>query len=371
MKVLLTTPLSPLGGYGRDGIGIARAFMRMGADVYLQPTAINAPLPEDVAMLLTKELQAPFDLILNHVDPSLLRATPEMKRAGGMVVGWSMWEYSNFKNLDGRSKLKKNYENFDALVGYDPVSSECYRPFFKKDILTVQGGFEPEMWPEVQRDWNEENFYFCMLGVLSERKDPFVAIQAFRELKDEHEDFNQFARLSLKTSIPGLHSKMEDVYPGLRIYYDTWTTETIRSFYASQHVLLAPSRGEGKNLPCLEFQSTGGTVIATNWGGHTQWLDKSINYPLDYELHPVSPEFPNTLNARASVEHMKKLMLHTFRNRAEVKEKGHRAAELIPKMASWDAVIERLLLQLKTVEGGQALWNKAVVARQGVEHGND
>ena len=72
LKVLLKTPMSVYTGYGNDGIGIARALMRSGADVYLQPTHVDAPLPEDIAMLLTKRLVAPFDLMIHHVDPAQL-----------------------------------------------------------------------------------------------------------------------------------------------------------------------------------------------------------------------------------------------------------------------------------------------------------
>lgn len=373
MRILLKIPLSPYSGYGNDGIGIARALMRWGADVYLQPTAVQAPLPEDVALLLTKELKAPFDLTINHVDPAALDASDELRRSSDLIVGWTMWEYSNLLNLPKgiQRSLKKNLKNFDAIVGYDPVSTECFRPYFKGPLITQQGGFWPEDWPEMERDWNEENFYFFMIGVLSERKDPFVAIRAFSELKNEHEDFNQFARLSLKTTAPGLHSRMEDVYPGLRVFYDMWPTEVVKQFYSAQHVLLAPSRGEGKNMPALEFMSTGGTVIATNWGGHTQWLNPEYSYPLDFHLEPVDSKHPDTLNARASVDHLKELMLHTFRNRTEAREKGAIAARVVPPMSSWDSVIENLLLKIKdAVPGGDRLWALAQIAHMEANRGD-
>ena len=374
MKILLQVPLSSYSGYGNDGIGIARALMRWGADVYLQPSAVQAPLPEDVAMLLTKELKAPFDLTLNHVDPATLAASDTLRRSSDLIVGWSMWEYSNFLNLPRTAlrSMRKRLKNFDAIVGYDSVTTECFRPYFKGPLLTQQGGYWPEDWPEIERDWNAENFHFFMIGVLSQRKDPFVAVQAFSELKAEDEDFNQHARLSLKTTSPGLHHRMEDVYPGLRIFYDIWPSEVVREFYAAQHVLLAPSRGEGKNMPALEFMSTGGTVIATNWGGHTQWLNPEYSYPLNCTMAPVDETHHDTFNARASVEHLKELMLHTFRNRDEARQKGSVAAQVIPAMSSWDSVVERLFLKIKDeVPGGERFWTLAQMDRQGAFRGDD
>lgn len=373
-KVLVNIPLSPFTGYGNDGCGMVRALMRWGADVYLDPTDVQAPLPADVAQLLTKPLDAPFDLAIVHLDPKNLSGH-KYRRAADVVVGWSMWEWSNMKNLRGHSKLRKQWEDFDALVAYDSVSAEAFAPYFKnKPLLTVQGGFWPEDWPEIERDWNAEDFYFCMVGNLNQRKNPFAAVQAFSELKNEHEDFNQHARLSLKTGSRDLHPKMEDVYPGLRIFYDVWSKETLMTFYANQHVLLAPSRGEGKNMPALEFQSTGGTVIATNWGGHKQWLDPAYNYAVDCTLRAEDPRLPDTMQAEVSVPHLKELMLHVFRNRDEVRQKAELAARVIPGMSSWDTVIERFLLQVTEAipkSKGQKLWLLAQMSRQERVRAND
>ena len=365
MKILVRVPLSIYSGYGNDGLGLVRALKDWGCDVRIEPTIVQPPIPQDLADLLTLPLDAPFDLMITHVDPGALSASVEHKQATPIHVAWSMWEYSNFGNLPGRSKLKKRLQNFDALVGYDDVTVECFKPYFKKPILKVQGGFVPDDWEYIKRDWTSERFGFCMIGQLHTRKDPFVAIKAFQELKQEHPEEFAPAELHLKTNIPGLHSAMEQVIPKLRIHYDVWDHETMLAFYSKQHVLLSPSRGEGKNMPALEFMSTGGAVIATNWAGHTQWLDKSYSYPLDYTLAPVDGDSPNTYNARADVKHLKELMLQTFRNRAETKQKGDLAARTIPQLCSWDAVVERLFLQIKNnVPGGDTMWAKAIECRK-------
>jgi glycosyltransferase involved in cell wall biosynthesis len=153
---------------------------------------------------------------------------------------------------------------------------------------------------------------------------------------------------------------MTEAYPNVRIFYDVWPTETVRTFYEKAHVLLAPSRGEGKNMPALEFMSTGGTVIATNWAGHTQWLDPSYSYPLDYTLMRAVPDHrTDAENARADVEHMKRLLLHCFENRDEVRRKGDLASQVVPLAHSWDRVLDRLMNKLHESlpkEKGERLW---------------
>lgn len=365
LKVLLKSPMSVYTGYGNDGVGIARAFMNSGADVYLQPTHVDAPLPADIAMLLTKRLVAPFDLLVHHVDPAQFGLKPEERKGSHVTVGWTMWEYTNLLNLKGRSKMRTATKNYDLILGYDQVTTDCFKPYVGKSTAlgVLQGGYLPENWPQVEKDWFSNRFGFAMCGVLTDRKDPFVTIMAFKELKEEYPEEFEPAELHLKTTAPGLHSAMEQWVPKLRVHYDSWPEDLLKEFYAVQHVLCAPSRGEGKNMPALEFQSMGGAVIATNWGGHTGWLSSEYAYPLDYKLMPLDDN-PKTSNARADKDHMKALMLHAFRNRAKVKAKAELAAKVIPQTMSWDTKIDQLYKKVADlVPGkGETIFNKALMA---------
>lgn len=355
LKVLVKGPFSQYSGYGNDGIGLTRALIRSGADVYLQPTHVDAPLPSDVLSLLSKRLEAPFDLMIHHVDPGQMGLSNEEKRACKVTVGWSMWEYDNFNNLKGRSKLRKALANYDIVLGYDEITEGCFKPYISKNtkLSILQGGFLPENWPFVEKDWFGNRFGFCMTGMLHDRKDPFVTIMAFKELKEEYPEEFEPAELHLKTMSPGLHSAMEEWVPKLRVHYASWPEDTLKQFYSMQHVLCAPSRGEGKNMPALEFQSMGGAVIATNWGGHKGWLSPEYAYPLDYKLMPLDDN-STVQNARADKDHMKQLMLHTFSNRAEVKHKAELASQVISQSMSWDTKVNMLFRKIaELVSGGE------------------
>ena len=696
MKVLVAVPLSVYSGYGNDGIGLIMALLRKGIDVRLRPTHVDPPLPKEIAHLLTKELEPPFDLYLNHVDPLQLKQTDHNAEHATLSVGWTMWEMTSLAGAEAVEEIPKNTEAFDLILGYDPVSVQALSTVIPVDKLgMLQGGFSPEVWqPPVERDWTGDRFGFCMVGQLHDRKDPFLAIEAFRELKQERGTDFEGAELHLKaqpldakvltpfgwafmgdlqvgdvvcapdgsvqtvqgvypqgeqdiyeitfkggattrctedhlwvtktlyeknwsvkslqemldaglragksyrhrvpltdpvagfsepcrhdaldpyllgalvgdgsltqgaivvaaeeemverlskivadygcdlvqtgrplcygiraadgsrgtpilktlhslglmgkkahekripasymftdaekrlallqglmdtdgtvnidsglvafhttspqlasdvadlvrslggvaalhtpypgrwkdssgahhegrmvhpvritlglcpfrlsrkaqawqevwrrrkhafeqtvvdvklvgraqaqcikvsgdhqtyitddyvvthnTNIPGLHPMMEQWCPKLRIHYTSWPQEVLKKFYAAQHVLLAPSRGEGKNVPAMEMMTTGGTVIATNFGGHTQWLNRDYAYPLDYELSKVNG-IDGCLWASAKKEHLKELMWHTYTHREEVREKAHRASQAIPEMCSWDSVVERLMLLL-------------------------
>ncbi len=355
LTVLVKGPFNPFSGYGGDVICLTQSLIKAGVNVLIDPMNMSPPLPPEVAALLVKPLEPPFDLIIQHTDPGQMELSNGARRAADVTVGWTMWESLGLQNLNSRRTLRKRLRNFDILAGYDHVTRESFAPYCKPwgqypkiEQITIQGGFDASYWKPVQRDWNSERFGFCMVGQLHDRKDPFLAIQAFQELKEEHPVEFEPAELHLKNQLRNLHPAMEQWIPKLRVHYANWPKDVLYDFYAAQHVLLAPSRGEGKNLPCLEFMSTGGTAIATNWGGHQMWMSKEYAYPLDYSLKPFSGEdrHKECLQARASKDHLKELMLHVFRNRSEVRTKGQNASVIIPQMCSWDVVVENLFRQI-------------------------
>jgi glycosyltransferase involved in cell wall biosynthesis len=373
MRISLKVPLSPYLGYGNDGIGIATELIEYGADVHITPGClVEAPLPAAVAGLFTKEKLQGYDLTLHHLDPDNFNSPEGWETTAGLKVGWTMWEFSNFLNAAKVKTLRQRLSAYDVFLAYDEVTATALREYFDGEIRVLQGGFQPADYPFVERDWfDPDHFRFCMVGQLHDRKDPWVALQAFSELKDEYPEEFAGAELHLKNSLPGaFFPHMNEIYAPkkIRFYNELWDKNMLDQFYSQMHVLVAPSRGEGKNLPALEFQSTGGAVIATNWGGHTQWLNSSYSYPLDYVLRPVDDQHRDTLNARASVTHLKELMLQTYRDRGEVKRKGELASQIIPSMASWESVIGRLFLILG--EFDPKISAMAALARMEKAHGD-
>lgn len=370
LKVLIRTPLNEYSGYGKDGCGIARALMRWGCDVYIEPTYVSPPLTEDIAQLLTKHLQAPFDLFIHHCDPDGLGITQAARDCSEVAVAWSMWEFSKPKPLALHpSTFKKRIGMFDMALFYDQVGLDAWKPHGPKRQSwgVLQGGYESSEWKKYDdRDWFSDRFMFIQHGQLHARKAPYVTIQAFNELKHEHKEFDS-ARLGLHTTIGDPLVVFGNLIPGMKVWHEMWEKPTLEDFYHAAHVLVAPSRGEGKNLPALEMMTTGGAVAATNWGGHQQWLNPEYAYPLGYELTPTEASSPNgALDAKVSVQTMKEFMWHAFNNRAEVKEKAELAANVIPKLCDWDVVIENFFRRVRdgVPDKGEVLWNKAMQVRQ-------
>lgn len=389
LKVLLKSPFSNYSGYGNDGFALLRALHEWGCDVYPQPVWLDVPIPRDLLPLFGRELVGPFDLLINHWDPGHLVITREARAMSRVAVGWSMWEFSSPEAGPGsglpgpewaaghddgrlplpttlpvgrisglvpmcedRDKLAESWQWFDLLLGYDQVSADAFESYLSPHTAggILQGGYDSRAWKRTERDWFADRFGFIMHGALNNRKCPWTAIEAFTALKHEQPAFAG-ATLALHTSAPGLiFPELNGPFGDLRIrvFVEAFSKATLDDFYASAHCLLSPSRGEGKNLPALEFQTTGGVVAATNFGGHRQWLSGDWAYPLDYRLTPTFPQYPWAAHdAKVSVEHMKAVMWDIYTHRDEAKRKAALAAEMIPKLCDWPVVLENLFRRIR------------------------
>jgi glycosyltransferase involved in cell wall biosynthesis len=340
MRFLIKGPVDSMSGYGNDICGLATTLEDVGHEVHLMPLSLVPPIPERVARMLTVYPNPPFDVAIVHVAPMSMEAT-EIRQVCKTILGWTMWEYESYLIEPG--KLRESLAAFDRLLVYDEVSQKALAdPLVAGGVVPVsilQGGYDPTYWARAnqnRRDWGD-TFKFGMVGRLDRRKGPWTAIEAFVALKDEHgEEFD--AELHLKTTLPGLPSTgLQD--KGVYVHAEWWPHQRLREFYETLHCLLAPSTGEGKNVPALEAQTTGVPVIATAYAGHMQWLTSEWGYPLE----AGRDTYGHGVAAKVDPKVLADQMWHVYTHRTEARRKGELAARVIPPMCSWTHVVDRLM----------------------------
>lgn len=340
-RIFLKGPVTPWSGYGRDVIGLAQSLGQAGYDVTLFPTAVNTPLPIDVAYLFTKAVEPPYDIVIHHIDPDAAGLTEAEKTLAPVRVLWTMWEYLTL-GPEREEDIKPLMSDYNLVLGYDGVTCHAFDRVLPENgsvqLAQLQGGYEPELWQvdPSARDWDGV-FQYSMVGMLGLRKNPWVAIEAFSELKKERSEFD--AELHLKTMATGLHPAMETAYPGLKIHYLAWPPDMLKQFYLQTHCYLGPSWGEGKNLPAIECSTTGAPAAVTNFGGHTEWAREEWSYLLNFDW---GEHETGLISARVQKDHLKQVMERVYDNREETKQKGLLAAKTLPAMLSWESVVERM-----------------------------
>jgi glycosyltransferase involved in cell wall biosynthesis len=118
-------------------------------------------------------------------------------------------------------------------------------------------------------------------------------------------------------------------------------SSSLPDIYRAHHALIAPSRGEGKNLPALEALASGLPVIATQVGGHSTWLSTEIGYPtpatLDEDRRMIHVPVAPIASAIQAI----------YDNPREAYERGRNAARTIPEACTWERAIHRLLASLR------------------------
>ena len=346
LRVLLKSPLTPFTGYGNDGIGLVLAMQDLGIDVTLDPMTVQPPLPPQVAALLTRPIEPPYDLLIHHVDPIQAQLEPAYQKIAHRRVLWTMWEYWGWGDCDPRPC----HTDYDLIVAYDQTTAWNFSndgvPLER--LKVIQGGYDPAQWlvEDPRRDWDDP-IRFCMAGALAGRKAPFVAIKAHKLLKESYDDYH--GELHLKTLSQNLHPGMEKWALGVKIHFALWNQPQMKAFYQSCHAYISTSTGEGKDLPAVEAATTGAVPILSPCGGHLQWHMPSTGYLLPgikVPLHTIIPQVPqddDRIAIQVTVEDTAAAMYHVYTHRQEASEKGIAAAEILPKQLDWRRQIPLVL----------------------------
>lgn len=342
LRIHLRVPCAGNDGYGNDGIGLTQALLRRGVDVTLSPEYVYPPIPEDVAMLLTKRPEPPYDALINHVNPVGLKMKEHARKEAYKTFAWSMWEWESFDE-EKSALVKDALDDYTHVFAYDDVTARAFESTGTSTPITkFQGGYDPQPWmgnqlrPLAKRDWNAEPFVFVMAGSITIRKDPYVALEALSKLYDKGYNLKFYIKTLTPGSVPHY---LKEIYPFLEILEGNWAPEQMRQLYERAHCYLGPSWGEGKNLPALEAGTTGCALILSDVGGHRGWameefatLVSGTTFTYD---GPPSLRVDPALLADACQDLMD--------NRMKARQMGEQASRIIPVTMSWDRVVDKFL----------------------------
>jgi glycosyltransferase involved in cell wall biosynthesis len=78
--------------------------------------------------------------------------------------------------------------------------------------------------------------------------------------------------------------------PKLHLVHGNMSSKEIAALYTSNNVkaYVSATRGEGYGLPLVDAAAAGVPVIATNWSGHLEFLEKDMFIPVDYDMTEIT-----------------------------------------------------------------------------------
>ncbi|MFT4583111.1 MAG: glycosyltransferase involved in cell wall biosynthesis [Gammaproteobacteria bacterium] len=139
---------------------------------------------------------------------------------------------------------------------------------------------------------------------------------------------------AFKTRLCALAAKHRNV----EIISKNITIEELDDLYNAANCYVSPHRSEGFGLTIAESMACGKPVIATNYGGSTNFVNPSVAYPLDFSLVEIQenhgPYTKGFVWAEPSVQHLCKLLRTIVEHPDEAKKIGEAAKRYIAEQLS-------------------------------------
>lgn len=348
MRLVLRAGFDRYSGYGNDAVDLAIHLERCGVDVVPWPLSLLAGLPGEFTRLLEKDPGVRPDAMLQFSPPQDFRNVHEWAPAVSKAFGYSMWERLPLlpMDLDGwpDDAFPQPFSRWlRGMAVTCPMNVEAFRAVDRDLAMTVVPcGIEPDDWPVADRRRADRPFRFLLIGQLgSLRKDPFCVLEAWQWLQQNVPNFD--AELVVHCYGPGLHRGVAEAYgPGIRFSRRPLSRSELVELYHSADVLVTPSRGEGNNKPAMEFMATGGTVLASQWSGHLNWMHPDATLPLLGELRPCQDQ-PAAREYVVESSECASAMLAAWSDQRTVRRLGARAADWIRERCAWQVLVPQLV----------------------------
>ena len=183
-----------------------------------------------------------------------------------------------------------------------------------------------------------EKFSFLHISSAFPRKGIDVLLDAFGQAFTRKDQ----VKLIIKT-FPNPHNNIVDLLATFKkefpnhaeivlINQDS-SSQDILELYSQADCLVSPSRGEGFGLPMYEALTFGIPVIATNWGGHKDFVSSETGLLIDFEYAPSGSHLGsnNSTWAEPKVESLIECMREMHRNPMSIKFQGDSWATNVAK----------------------------------------
>jgi glycosyltransferase involved in cell wall biosynthesis len=274
-------------GLGSAARSTGSAFARMGVKVaHLDlsdriQTGRVSDVPSDVQGV-------PFDTTIFHINPEeLIGYAPDSLayRIGtGWNVGFFFWETDRIPEtwIAGISAVD------EIWVGSTFVA-DSFKQITSKPVRIVGLPVEPSGTTRSRRSGDSvfTVSYVADLGSGAERKNPVAAVRAFRRaFGDDPSETRLVMKLGNLDRNPGIRAQLGAAAEGMpvEIVEGYVSRERVRALIEDSDVYLSLHRSEGLGLTLLEAMEMGVPVVATGYGGNTDFMTSDSGRLVNFRI---------------------------------------------------------------------------------------
>jgi len=198
------------------------------------------------------------------------------------------------------------------------------------------------------------DFYSCF-----ERKNPLAIIKAFKKAFNKNKNVELVIKCSNgeidNENLEKLNQQAKN-WP-IKIINKYLTREEINGLLGLCNAYISLHRSEGFGLTIAEAMALGKPVIATNYSGNVDFMNKQICFPINYTLKTIEKDYgpykKGNIWAKPDIEEAVKQMRFIFKNKKKALKKGQQAKEYILKNFSPKEIakkIEKRLNEIKNLD---------------------
>lgn len=181
------------------------------------------------------------------------------------------------------------------------------------------------------------------------RKNPEAAIHAFKAAFPGKEDVLLTVKVRGRRDYGRRHWLAEQAAGDtrIRIVDQLMTRQEVSDMTAAHDVFMSLHRSEGLGLGCAEALAAGKVVVATDYGGSTEFISEETGYPVQWSRIDVGPDdyilTENSTWADPSVDHAATALRTIYNNPQQALAKARRGFENLLDNHSYEAVGRRMI----------------------------
>lgn len=188
------------------------------------------------------------------------------------------------------------------------------------------------------------------------RKNPEAAIHAFKQAFPGNEDVCLTVKARGQRDLGKREwlAQLAKDDPRIKVVDQLMTRADINALTADHDVFLSLHRSEGLGLGCAEALAAGKAVVATDYGGSTDFINDDTGYPVQWSRIDVGPDdyilAENATWAEPSIDHAAETLRFIYENPQDARKKVERGFQNLVKNHSYEAVGNRMLELLQRKE---------------------
>jgi glycosyltransferase involved in cell wall biosynthesis len=177
-------------------------------------------------------------------------------------------------------------------------------------------------------------------------------------MKAYRNDYSESEREAIRTTMRRLKAvcTMEGyTYPPVYLVLDMLSDEEIKGLHAKGDCYISLDRGEGFGLSTATAGAAGNPVIATGFGGATEYLKQDNSYLVDYVetcCHGMPWSRWYSLDqywAFPSEKHASELMRYVYENKDEAKDRGLKLQSDIDRNLNWKVIGQKIIDSIRSL----------------------